>query len=261
MFTMYHFAWLAICAVLIVGMARYLHRHKPSLQCVLSFCCAGAALSEFIKVFSVIELVPSSDGSGLYPYMELQHLPFHLCSIQILFIFYARFSQNRRLRTALLAFMYPTCLLGALSALALPSIFTASIDVSQAFTHPLAYQFFLYHTMLVILGLYIYQSGQVDIHSRHYLSTMVLVCLVGFLSLYLNSAFATPVYQNGELVSVEYTTNFFFTYKTPIGLQLTQLWQWYLYLIILLILAIVLIALLYIPVFIKDAAAKKASAD
>lgn len=257
MFTGYHFAWLAVCAVLILGAAFYLHRYRPSLQRVLSLCCAGSVLSEFIKVFSVIKLVPSADGSACYPYMELQHLPLHLCSIQILFIFYARFARDSRLRTALLAFMYPSCLIGALCALLMPSIFNTSIHVSQAFTHPLAYQFFLYHTMLVILGFYIYRSHQVALCSRHYFSTLGLLCLLGFASLYLNSAFATAVYENGRLVSVEYTTNFFFTSKPVAGLVITELRQWYLYLLALLLLAMALVALLYLPVFIHDARQKR----
>lgn len=257
MFTGYHFAWLAVCAVLILGAECCLHTKWPSLQTVLSFCCAGSVLSEFVKVFSVIKLVPSADGSVCYPYMELQHLPLHLCSIQILFIFYVRFARDSRLRTALLAFMYPSCLIGALCALLLPSIFTGSIDVSQAFTHPLAYQYFLYHAMLVILGLYICQSRQAAIHSRHYWSTLGFLCLLGFASLYLNSAFATAVYEDGRLVSVEYTTNFFFTSRPVAGLVITELWQWYLYLIALLLLAMALVALLYLPIFIRDAHQKR----
>ena len=43
-----------------------------------------------------------------------------------------------------------TALIGAALALAMPSIFSSTIEVSQAFTHPLAYQFFLYHSTVVV---------------------------------------------------------------------------------------------------------------
>ncbi|MEE3424484.1 MAG: hypothetical protein VZR26_02835, partial [Erysipelotrichaceae bacterium] len=122
---------------------------------VLNICCIICVLSEFTKVFGVIEMVPSADGSIIYPYIPMNHLPLHLCSIQILLIFYVRFVAKGNARENLLSFMYPSCLLGALAALAMPSIFSTSITVDQAFTHPMAYQFFIYHAMLIALGLII----------------------------------------------------------------------------------------------------------
>lgn len=226
-----------------------LNKYKPDLKRVLTFCCAGAVASELVKVFSMIQLVPSSDGSFMTPFMEPQHLPFHLCSIQLIIIFYVRFAKEGSARTALLAFMYPTCAAGAFLALLMPSIFTNSIDVTQAFTHPIGYQYFLYHSMLIVLGIYIITSRQVDIQKKHYWSTVGILAGMAFISLYLNSWLASPNYQNGELVSVDYTPNFFFTYETPIGIQFTEIWQWYLYLGIIIVLAFVMIALFYIPVF------------
>lgn len=72
---------------------------------------------------------------------------------------------------------------------------------------------------------------------------------MGFLSLYFNSIFASPTYANGELISVNYTPNLFFTYETPIGIDLTELWQWYLYFGIIIALVILLMTLFYLPFF------------
>ena len=249
MFTVYHFLWFAISAGLIAGSLVFLVRRRPPLEAVLTACCAVCVASELVKDFSVIRLVPSADGSLLLPYMEMQHLPLHLCSIQILLIFYARFARPGRRRTAVLAFMYPTCLIGAALALAMPSIFTTSIQASQAFTHPLAYQFFLYHSMLVVLGAYIPLCGQVELRPRHYLSTLGLLGGLAVLSLYLNSMFAAATYQDGELVSVEYATNFFFTYQPPLPIPLSTPGQWYLYLAVICLLAAALVGLCYLPVF------------
>ena len=47
--------------------------------------------------------------------------------------------------------------------------------------------------MLVVLGLYIPLSREVELRPRHYLSTMAIVVAAGFVSFYLNSAFAVPV--------------------------------------------------------------------
>ena len=249
MFSTYHFAWLGICAVLIALSACYLYRRRPPLTQVLSLACMISILSELVKTISMMQLVPNSEGNQLHLYLQMQHLPLHLCSLQIFFIFYARFAAPGKKRTTLLAFMYPTCLIGAASALLMPSIFSTSIELNQAFSHPLAYQFFLFHTMLVILGFYIPLSRQVAIRARHYWSTLALLAILAFASLYLNAIFADPVYLNGSLQSVEYTPNFFFTYRTPIGIRFTALWQWYLYLGILLLLALVLIGLFYWPYY------------
>lgn len=252
MFTIYHFIWLFICALVLVASFVFLHRKKPALQKVLSAACVLSVISEVIKTFSVLEMVPSADGSTLYPYLEMQHLPLHLCSIQLIFIFYTRFSSNSKLRETLLAFMYPTCTMGALLAIAMPSIFSNSIDVSQAFTHPLAYQYFLYHVLLIVLGIYIARCGEVDIRPKHFLSSLGILGGLGVLSLYLNSIFAVPTYVNGDLVSVDYSPNLFFTIKTPIGIPLTEKWHWLVYIGIIALLAVVLLALFYLPFFLKN---------
>lgn len=249
MFTVYHFIWLGICLALFAFAYHYLKKHRPKLKNVLSFACAVSVLSELTKTLSVLEMVPSADGSTMHLYLEMQHLPLHLCSIQIIFIFYARFAKDSRAKETLLAFMYPSCTLGAFCALLMPSIFSTSIRVDQAFTHPLAYQFFLFHVMLVVLGIYIAACGEVNIQPRHYLSTLGILGALGFFAIYFNSMFAVPTYVDGVLVSVEYSTNFFFTQRTPIGIELTEKWHWFLYMGIILTLAAVLIALCYLPFF------------
>lgn len=257
MFTVYHFIWLAICIPLCTVALWQLKKRKPPLKKVLSLACIVCVLSEVIKTLSVLKMMPSTDGTTMHLYMEMQHLPLHLCSIQILFIFYARFAREGKAKETLLAFMYPSCILGAFFALMLPSIFSTSIDVTEAFTHPMAYQFFLYHTMLVVLGAYIAMSGEIHFTGKHYLSSMGILGVLAFVSLYMNSIFATPTYVNGELVSVEYSTNFFFTQRTPIGVELTTKGDWFLYMGIILTLAVVLVGLFYLPFILKDRKAKK----
>lgn len=257
MLTAYPLAWLTISAVLIVLSTRYLLKAKPDLSRVLTSACVVSVLSELIKTLSMAKMVPATNGTTMHVYIEMSHLPLHLCSLQILLIFFVRFTQNAKLRETILAFMYPTCMIGAFLALMIPTIFSTSIEVAQAFTHPLAYQYFLYHTMLVVLGLYIPLSKQVDIRPKHYLSTIGLLGAAGFVSIYLNSMFASPTYVNNKLVSVDYTPNFFFTYRTPIGIKLTELWHWYLYLVIIVLIAALAVGACYLPYFKKAWNARK----
>lgn len=227
-------------------------KYKPPLDKVLTVCCIICLISELVKIFGAISLVPNSSGKTLYPYMSMADLPFHFCTLQIVFIFIAKLTQNQKLRENLLAFMYPTCTAGAIFAIILTTTFKESVPVEKAFVHPTAYQFFLYHCMLTVLGIYIAMCGEVKIKPKHFFTTLGMLLALAISSLYLNSMFAAPIYKNGKLKTVEYTTNFFFTYKTPIGIKFTALWQWYVYLAILLGLVLILLALFYLPFFIKS---------
>ncbi|MBO4322639.1 MAG: YwaF family protein [Clostridia bacterium] len=263
MFTVYHFIWLAICAVLIAGCLILKKKLRLSLKSVLNGAVAVSILSEAVKICSVIKILDVSTG-GTVPYIELNHLPIHLCSIQIIFILFVRFAPAGmdRMRDRLLAFMYPTCVLGATAALLMPSIFSTTLPPEEAFIRPMAYQFFLFHTMLIILGISIYTEKGRDLTVADYRNTFVMMILLAVVSIYLNSVFATPVYKDGEVTMIEKATNFFFTYIPPIPIALTKTWHWMLYIAVLLVLCAALIALLYIPVFIREAKKKKkAEAD
>ena len=252
MFSTQHFIWIGICAVLIALACVLLKKYRPSLTSVLTVACVGCVLSEVIKVFGAMMLVPSADGSRVYLYMSMHDLPFHFCSLQIFFIFLARLTKSPQIRETVLAFLYPTGIAGGAFAIALTTTFKESVPLEQAFTHPTAYQFFLYHSMLIVLGIYIAMSGQVHIKGKHFLSTAGILLGLGFVSIYLNSMFAVPVYENGKLLSVEFSPNFFFTYRTPIGIKLTEMWHWYVYLGILLSLVVVLLLAFYLPFWARE---------
>ncbi len=248
-FSIYHIIWLLISITIIITNLILLNKHKPEIDKVLTVGCIGCVASEFTKVFSLIELVPSSNGETMHLYIPLEHLPLHLCSLQIIFIFLTRFTKNKSLKTNILGFMYPTCSVGAFMALLMPSIVPNPIKASQMFTHPIGYEYFLFHSLLIIIGIYIILSGKVDLKPKNYFITLGMLVIFAFISLYLNSIFASPTYVDGKLISVDYSTNFLFTYKTPIGIELTEKWHWYLYLGIIISVAIIFLTLFYIPVF------------
>lgn len=251
MFSVQHLIWVAISVIITVIGLVVMKKGRASLKDVLTAGCVLCVLSEVTKILSCIEMVPSSDGSIIYPYLQMQHLPLHLCSIQLFTIFYCRFGKgtiaDSRIKKFLLAFMYPTCTLGAVFAIGLPSIFDTTITVSQAFTHPVAYQLFIYHSFLISLGLYIPLSGEVRFSWSTYRGTMAALAVLAFFAIYLNSIMASPVYVNGQLVSVDYVTNFFFLYRTPIGIALNTKLAWMIYLLILAALSSSLVALMYLP--------------
>ena len=257
MFTWRHLLWLLICAVIVFALMRAFNKKRPGLQRVLTTALIIALASELVKVAGVIEMVPSAGGELLLPYIPMNHLPLHFCSIQIIFIAAAKLMKNDKRREALLAFMSPTCLIGGLLALVMPSIFTTTISVEQAFTSPVSYQFFIFHSMLVALGMIIARSGEIEWSMKHFKNTTLTVYLLGFVSIYLNSMLASPTYKDGKLVSVDFWTNFFFTYQNPLGIKLTAIWQWYLYFLILLLLTAVLLYLFHLPLVKRSEERKK----
>ena len=145
--------------------------------------------------------------------------------------------------------MYPTTIVGAFAAIMIPTVFTDTVPVQNAFTHIMTYQFFLYHTMLIILGIYIIMSKEVKIERKHLVSSFLILFVLSFISLYVNSIFANVEYVNGQVVSVDYVGNFFFTYETPIGIRFTKIGHWYLYYIILFSIASVFLFLFFLPFF------------
>lgn len=247
MFTWRHLLWLVICAAMDSGIVFVYKRRRTGLDRVLTVALMIAVLSELAKMTGVIELVPSHNKELMLPYIPMNHLPLHFCSVQIVLIAAARFMKNEKRRETLLAFMAPTCVIGGIMALLMPSIFTTTIPVQQAFTNVISYQFFIFHSMIIALGLIITISGQVDWSMKHFRNTLQLVYLAGFVSIYLNSMLASPTYEDGKLVSVDFWTNFFFTYQNPIGIRITQLWQWYLYLLILMLITALLLYLFHLP--------------
>ncbi len=253
MFSIQHIIWMVICIILIIFISLRLKKKRPDLRKVLTVMCVICCVSEIIKVFSSIQLVPSTDGTRYYPYMELSQLPFNICSMQIILIFYTRFAKDSKVRDTVLAFMYPTCIGGAFMAILMPTVFSVSITPDLAFLRPVGYQYFLFHSSLFALGVYIPMSHQVKLEGKHYFETIGILLAVAFVSLYLNSIFAVPVYENGELISVEYATNFIFTYHSPLsGIEITEMWQWYVYLLSLVALAVVGIGCLYMPYLRRD---------
>lgn len=252
MFSKEHIIWIFICVFIIIFTMYFLLRHKPSIKSVLTVACILRVIGDMVKVFSTIEMVPNTLNGLMVPYLKLQYLPLHLCGLQIVFMFYARFTTNEKGRNAVLAFMYPTCMIGAFISLILPSIFTDSISVSETFTHALSYQYFLYHTMLVILGLYIPLSKKVKLNTKSYLATLIILFSVAYLAIYVNSMCAVPVFDGKEVIAVNYITDFFSLTYTPIGIKLNTINEWFIYLGILTLVAVVLMGIFYIPYFIKD---------
>ncbi len=247
-----HFIFLGICIVLIVTSLIIFKKKKVSFNTVLNIMLVVAVLSELIKINEYI--VPYyEDGNAIGVYFEKEGLPFHLCSIQIIFLFIVRLCKEGSFKNKLLAFQYPTAFLGSLLALMLATI-------TIEFDRPLAWQYFLYHACLLVYGLYIPMSKVVEINTKMFFNTCV--CLVGLfiVSIYINGMIAVPPQDviNGAGEVIGSTEGlyvwFFYSTKPPIkDLPILNLDNgWIVYILSILAIGIITVTLVHIPFFIRD---------
>lgn len=261
MFTTGHLIWIGISFFISAITLVLLIKTKPDIQKLMLIAFIVALCSEVIKFFSAIEILPlvdlvvkNIDGQatiayeqlGAYtPMLGMEHLPFELCSIQIFFIAYCAFSKNEKRKHFVYALMFPTGTIGAFIAIPLSRITPEFTTVSAYFTTPRVYEYFIYHALLISLSLYVGLSKECGLVFADFKKALTGLVLLDIPTFYLNSIFSTQVFQHDILVGVTHKVNYFTSYVNPLGLVLTEKWQWLLYLLIRAVLAVVLITLLY----------------
>lgn len=256
MFSTGHIIWIVISLGLIAAGTAGIRAAKPSLNGVLKVCLGIGAVSEAVKVLSVTRILPMVEPEiaggelsyrvvGEYtPYMEMAHLPIELCSLMIVFIAAALLMKEGRRRERLLTLMYITGTIGGVLGILLAYITVDYVTVADYFASPRVWQYFIYHAMVVTLGLYLGFGRGAGISLKDLKATMIGLVALDLPSFYLNSVFSTPVYADGKPVGIVYRVNFFSSYMNPLGLVLTEKWQWLAYLAVRLIVALLLVSLL-----------------
>lgn len=256
MFSTGHLLWIGISFALIVGGYAAIRLRRPALDEVLRWCLGVGVASEVVKVFSVAEVLPMVTpevvgGEIAYaatgdwsPYLEMAHLPLELCSLMIVFLAAALLIGDRVWKERLLTVMFITGLIGGTLGIVLAYITSEFNTVAEYFSSPRVWQYFLYHSMVVMLGLYLGFGRENDISLKSLGSTMLCIVALDAPTFYLNSVFSQPVYDNGTPVGLVYRTNFFSSYVNPLGLVLTEKWQWIAYLAVRAVIGTALTALL-----------------
>lgn len=125
MFSTGHFFFILLSTAAILAGVAACKKIQPPIRKLLIVCLCLGLLSEVSKILGSIEIVPVvepavENGVLLYretgaytPYLEAEHLPFELCSLQILFMLFALLLRNPTWRKRLYALMYTTCIVGA----------------------------------------------------------------------------------------------------------------------------------------------------
>ena len=191
MFTINHFIWMGICAVMISLLllislkSRFSHRQASMAMALI------AAASEVCKIFTHIQDAPG--GGGV---LEPDALPLHLCSILIFLIFFCAFSRRQTQVDQVASLCVPVALWGGALAILMATSGTN-------FAKPYAYQCFLYHAGLLWWGLHLICSKQVDLGLQAYLRNLKVLGGMLLMMIWVNSALSV------------YDTNFWFVVRPP----------------------------------------------
>ena len=170
-----HLILMAICAAAIV--LGYLVSRKWDLEKLTKYMFTIGVISELIKVFYYI-IANEAVYGGILPKTDL---PFHLCSIQILFVAIARFINSQKIKELLLSFMIPSCLFGGIAAILIAT--TSSLNGMPI----LSLQYFGYHSAIVIFALVLLTSGVLQLTIRHYVNCLKFLVGLMLFAIYMNS--------------------------------------------------------------------------
>ena len=170
-----HLILIALSAVLIVVFFLLSKKLKFKDVCKIMFYVGLA--SETVKIFYYIIQNEATHG-GILPKTDL---PFHLCSIQIIFIAVVNFANSEKLKRFLLSFMYPSCLLGGIAAILIAT------DSSRNGSWVITAQYFLYHIAIVVLALNICTNKESKLEISDYFSCLKFLVGLMFFSIYINS--------------------------------------------------------------------------
>lgn len=170
-----HLILVAISLALVV--IGYIFSRKLTFKQMTKIMLGIGIVSEIIKIFYYIIQNEDTHG-GVLPKTDL---PFHLCSIQILFIVALNFSESEKLKHFLASFMMPSCLIGGLAALLIAT------DSSRNGMWIITAQYFIYHAAIMVFALYLATNKEYGPTLKGYFSCLKMLLIIMFAAIYINS--------------------------------------------------------------------------
>ncbi len=168
-----HLLLIFLSALLTAGL--YFFARKQPLEKLYKPMLLVGVCSELIKVFYYI-LANEATYGGILPKTDL---PFHLCSIQILFFLLLVYFP--KLQDTLLSFMAPSCLFGGIAAIIIAT--TSSLNGKAI----LSVQYFGYHSAITAFALVLLTSRERQLTVKNYLSCLKFLVALMLCAIYINS--------------------------------------------------------------------------
>ena len=170
-----HLILIAISFALIAVLFVFSRKMKLS-QVFKIALCVGVA-SEFIKIFYYTVRNETTHG-GILPKTDL---PFHLCSIQILFIVFINYSKNEKIKRMIMSFMMPSCFFGGIAAILIAT--NSSLNGMWIIT----LQYFVYHVAITVLALRMLFDKETSPKLDDYFNCLKFLGVLMFVAFYINS--------------------------------------------------------------------------
>ena len=112
----------------------------------------------------------------------------------------------------ILSFMLPTCLVGGLAAILLPTSSSRSVMIISC-------QYFLYHSILIAFSIYLLSSKQIEWTFDDYKNSLKFLLIMAFFAVYINSMcydVVEYINDNGEkIVQFVSRVNFMYIIDPP----------------------------------------------
>ena len=185
---------LMIAALAIVAIGYFFARKLKFEKITKIMLCLGV-VSEIVKIFYYI-IANEKKTHGVLPKTDL---PFHLCSIQILFILAVYFLKNEKVKNFLISFIMPSCLIGGFAALLIAT------ESALNGTWVITAQYFIYHAAIMIYALYLATNKEYGPTLKGYFSCLKMLFIMMFFAIYINS-----MLSDGET-----TVNFMYVVAPP----------------------------------------------
>lgn len=186
-----HIILIIVSIILIVLGSVLLRKLKFQTMCKLMFYIG--IISETIKVFYYIIQNEATYGG----YLPKSDLPFHLCSIQIIFFAIICYMNSEKNKRFIISFMLPSCLIGGFAA-----ILIATTTARNGFWIITA-QYFGYHAALVVFAVYLLVSKEITFTIKDYVSCLKFLVLIMFFAFYINSI----VYDGSKDINFMYVAS------------------------------------------------------
>lgn len=259
MYTLGHIIFIAISILIVASIVFVCTKNKWHIDNIIKVCLILAMFCEIVKIFSVIDIFPIVDSyiengeivyketGKYYPYIEVAHLPFELCSLQTIFMFLYLIVKNELWKKRIYSFIYGTALIGGVLAVLISYVAVGRDTVGDFLLSVRVWEFYIYHSIIIAVAILMSCNNKYNLRFHDFKWTCILILILDIISFYVNSIFSLPVYKNGQLIGLSNSVNFFSSYNNPLGIPITNKYQYLLYILIRFLAALFLIIVVYLP--------------
>ena len=174
LFGTYHIVAMVLSLTFIVGLYILSRRLQFKTLCKVLFFTG--IVSEVVKIFAYIIMNEEKYG-GVLPKTDL---PFHLCSIQIIFFAIITYANSEKLKRFIISFMVPSCLFGGIAAILIATSSSLNVPV-------ITVQYFLYHVAITVFAINLLTRKEISLSVKDYFNCLKFLGIIMFFAFYINS--------------------------------------------------------------------------